>query len=239
MKSEHLLYRILRRCKQSILNPTIVDNIRTPFIELPRHIFLNDESMQSYDIIFGLGYRFSGQSDFIIENYTISNSIERFTLLSHSLSLTKNPLSIHKYCTSGLRSLINKRCIFVECITYCNGMYGRFMIMVSLGIGCTVWYGLVPGIPQINPTHEIFTPIFTYSDFLNGDYYPQGFRKISFIEDKDLLTTVTAAAYEKPFSDIQIPANGPIFQAVSLGIMIAIFITVGFIDTMTIQELVV
>lgn len=31
--------------------------------------------------------------------------------------------------------------VLVEAFTYNNGYYGRFLILVKLGIGCTVWYG--------------------------------------------------------------------------------------------------
>ena len=39
----------------------------------------------------------------------------------------------------------------------------------------------------------------------------------------------TAFANEVPFTNINIPANGPVLTAVGLGVMIAIFITLGIV----------
>jgi hypothetical protein len=52
------------------------------------------------------------------------------------------------YCYKGrgLRSLLkmdNYRCL-IEVLTFVNGKLGRFVILVSLGIGCTVWYKFHP-----------------------------------------------------------------------------------------------
>ena len=33
--------------------------------------------------------------------------------------------------------------LLVEVI--CYGRYGRILVLVCLGIGCTAWYGVVPG----------------------------------------------------------------------------------------------
>lgn len=93
------------------------------------------------------------------------------------------PHRLSSYCSSevGLRSFVNKEYtpILVEIITSSKYRYGRFFVLVCLGIGCTVWYGFVPGSPEHAPAGELFTPLETYNQFYNMEYNQPGLHKIN------------------------------------------------------------
>nr|GLL19006.1 hypothetical protein A4A49_51439 [Ipomoea trifida] len=101
------------------------------------------------------------------------------------------------YCSSGagLRSFVNENLnkILVEVITYCDGSYGRFLVLVSLGIGCTVWYRYAPGSVYSAPEGGVFTPFNTYSSFFDALYDAPNFRKIHFLERNDISESVANA----------------------------------------------
>lgn len=184
------------------MNPSIVEKVRAPFIEVPRNIFTDSSSSHSYDLIMGLGFRFlPGQSNFLQHELRLPSSFDRLSFISNSLGLSRSPLSALTYYSSGLRSLIadGSSKILVEVITYSNGWYGRFLVLVSLGIGCTVWYGLVPGTSLHAPDTNLFATFDSYDPFLNMDYHPIGFRRVCFVESKDVSASVTAAyAHSQP-----------------------------------------
>jgi len=229
----------IRSCKQSILNPSIIEKLRAPFIDLPRNFI---ESINSYDIIMGLGFRFHpGQSQFLQHELKLPKSFDRLSFLSNSLGLSYNSRALNAdslYSIScsgaGLRGLVTEgnyySKILVEVITYYNGWYGRFLVLVSLGIGCTVWYGYAPGSSLQAPDVSLFAPIDSYDPFFNMEHYAPGFHRVGFVERYDVSASVESAfVNEPPFADITIPANGPVLKAVGLGVMVVFFLAVGLV----------
>ncbi|KAL0302647.1 UNVERIFIED_CONTAM: hypothetical protein Scaly_3025700 [Sesamum calycinum] len=132
----------------------------------------------------------------------------------------------------GLRGLANDQLgklpsFLVDVISHYNGRYGRFIILVSLGIGCTVWYNYVPGSSFTAPTGDLFAHLDSYDHFFDDSYTQPNLNKVNFIETVDVSDTVDSAfSKELPFTDISIPASCPALKAVGLGLMIAVFLSV-------------
>ena len=232
----------LRSWTHSLWSQLIIEQLRAPFIELPRHLM--DSSFNSYDIFMGLGFRFlPGQFQFLNQELQLPESFERLYLINNSLGLSYNSRAISAQlllpfsCAgAGMRGLITDGFtkILVEVITYYNGRYGRFLVHVCLGIGCTVWYGFEPGTANQAPVDGLFTPLDSYDPFFEMNYYAPGFRRVSFVERNDVSATVeTAFGNDLPFSEIIIPANGQVLKAVSLGVMVAFFLAVGLVPNVS------
>ncbi|KAL0292816.1 UNVERIFIED_CONTAM: hypothetical protein Sangu_3250300, partial [Sesamum angustifolium] len=208
-----------------------IELLRAPFIEVPKEYI--EKSLQKYDISLGFGFRFlPGQEDFIIQSLQLPQSFDRLSFLSRSLGLLK---SATRHCHTGfsysiagvgLRGLANDQLgklpsFLVDVISHYNGRYGRFIILVSLGIGCTVWYNYVPGSSFTAPTGDLFAHLDSYDHFFDDSYT---LNKVNFIETVDVSDTVDSAfSKELPFTDISIPASCPALKAVGLGLMIAVF----------------
>lgn len=73
---------------------------------------------------------------------------------------------------AGLRGLINEKLtkVIVEVITYANGYYGRFVVLVCMGVGCTVWFALAPGSGNLPPVGYPFTPFDSYDPFFHMEH---------------------------------------------------------------------
>lgn len=233
-------HRFLRCWRHSILSPSIIEKIRAPFIAIPRHFM--DLSSFPYDISMGFGFRFlPGQSQFLAQELQLPESFDRLSLLSNSLGLSYNCRAHHvqslfSFSSSGagLRGLVNERYtkILVEVVTYLDGRYGRFLVLVCLGIGCTVWYSFVHGSPHHAP--EGFAPLDSYDPFFNMDHYAPGLRRVGFVERNDVSASVESALVnELPFAEITIPASGPVLKAVGLGVMVAFFLAVGIVPNVS------
>lgn len=227
----------------SLLSKSIIEKVQAPFIEFPRH-FMDSLSFESYNLYINLGFRFHpGQSNFLINELKFPKCFDRLSLLSNSLGLSYNirplnELSLFPYSSSGagMRSLVTDGYskILVEVITYYEGWYGRFLVLVSLGIGCTVWYGYAPGSPYHAPDVSLFTPFESYDSFFDMNYYAPGFRRVGFVEINDVSASVESAfGNEPPFADIEIPASGPVLKAVGLGVMVAFFLAVGLVPNVS------
>lgn len=186
----------------------------------------------------GLGFRFTpGQTQFLHNELKLPESFDRLSLISNSLGLSYNRVpakSLVSFSSSGvgLRGLLNDQLtkILVEVITYYNGRYGRFLVLVCLGIGCTVWYGFAPGVAHQPPEGNLFAPLESYASFFNMDYYEPSLHRVYFLERNDVTPSVELAmGNEHPFSEIRIPASGPVLTAVGLGVMVAFFLAVGIV----------
>lgn len=96
---------------------------------------------------------------------------------------------------AGLRGLVPKELtkILVEVITYHEGMYGPFLVLVCLGIGCTAWYGFAPGTADRPSDSCLFTPFDSYDPFFQMEYYAPGFRRVAFVDRSDLSASVVSA----------------------------------------------
>lgn len=238
------LHRLIRLGgDQPFFNESISRQIKAPFIELPRHI-VEYLSHKTYDVRLGLGFRFfPGQSQFLNHELNLSESFDQLVFLRKSLGLYQSKLSLqtmYHFCRAGAglrgiatEGLSNK--ILVEVLSYFNGFYGRFIILYYVGVGCTVWYGFAPGNPTFAPDSSLFAPIASYEPFLNMDYevpFQLGFSKMTFLETVEsggVSASVESAMASEPFAEVTIPANGPVLMAVSVSVMLAVFMATGII----------
>lgn len=237
-------HSFLRSWTHSLWNQPIIEQLRAPFMDLPRHFI--ESSFQSYNILMGLGFRFlPGQSEFLHHELMLPESFDRLSFLSNSLGLSSHigalPAALLFTFSSsggGLRGLVTSNevtKILVEVITHYDGRYGRFLVNVCLGVGCTVWYGFVPGtVPSHAMENSLFSPFDSYDPFFFMDHYEPGFRRVSFVERNDVSASVESAfGNEHPFAEIQIPASGNVLKAAGLGVMVSFFLAVGIVPNIS------
>ncbi|XXG68939.1 hypothetical protein AAC387_Pa06g1921 [Persea americana] len=118
----------------------------------------------------------------------------------------------------------------VEVITYYDGRYGHFLVLVCLSVGCTVWYDFAFGSAHQVPEGWLLAPFDSYEPFFDMDYYASGYRRVGFIEGNDVSASVELAfGNEHPFAEITIPSSGLVLKAVGLGVMVAFFLAVGLV----------
>lgn len=80
------LLRFLRSYTHSHRCQSIINQLRAPFIELPRHYM--DSSFKSYDINMGFGFRFlPGLSQFLLQELKMPGSFEKLSFLKRSIIL--------------------------------------------------------------------------------------------------------------------------------------------------------
>jgi len=189
-----------------------------------------------------LCYRFMpNQTTFLWHHFVVSKSLKnRLTKICNSIGLTTSncipyyvpEVIVYSRLGNGLRSLVNQNDdkVVVELLSFDKGKYGRIVILVSMGVSCTVWYLFVPGVADVAPPLDLFPRFESYRDFLNPDNHFDWFRKFCFIErtyktDEIFMTLEN----ELPFSDINIPATGSKRIAVGLGFMIGVFLAMGIV----------
>lgn len=209
-----------------------------------------------------LCYRFlPGHSDYINHEFHINNQIvDRLKYISNTVRLSYNrvPFSVPELFPytrkgAGISSLVNEKYdkVLVEVITFLNGEYGRFILLVSMGVSCTVWYIFGPGMYDIAPSTEIIPRVLSLDQFFQVDHHYDQFHKVCFLEQKSL-TGEVLSAFENvfPFSEIDIPANSNVNVpsnsnvsasnvnesinlrvAVGLGLMVAVFLAMGIVPT--------
>lgn len=142
----------------------------------------------------------------------------------------------------------------IEFITYYKGMYGRLIILVSFGVGCTVWYTFQPGVPEVAPPGILVPPIeLPYDSFKNVSFNLAPFKKISYVEYK-YITDHVLSAFENvyPFTEINLPSIYPdsinsdgsnpddgsnARVALGLGIIVAAFLAMGMMSYSSLPEL--
>lgn len=240
-----MINRFLHSCRHSLWSKHLIEQIRAPIIEVP-HRILSSSLFDSYNIRMGLGFRFvPGQSQFLLKELQLPQSFDRLSFLSDSLGLPYNSvhlssfsLSPYSYEFAGLRGLVadghSFTKILVEVITHYEGMYGRFLVLVTLGLCCTVWYTFAPGSCLDAPNSGLFGRLEAYDAFLNMDSYVPGFSRVVFVERNDVSETVVSALRnDLPFAEITIPASGNVLKAVGLGVMVAFFLAVGLVPNVT------
>ncbi|KAL3646616.1 hypothetical protein CASFOL_009583 [Castilleja foliolosa] len=178
------------------------------------------------------------------------SSLSGLSPLSGLSSLAgKSPLPFSPLSNHSLKKKIAEKAsaiysrIWIEAITYHNGYYGRFLILVQLGLKCTVWYGFHPGDALSIPTDALlFHPIDSYDRFL---YQPEihvqpGFEKLTLIENDENILPKLAEAFtrEKPLIDIKIPnASGSVCMSVGLGLAIVILLSLGINPSADLNEI--
>lgn len=188
----------------------------------------------------GVCYRYPGKSDFKyyefdLFNYDfmyLSTICKSLSLLYNRSSLNLYRMRVHSWKGCSLRSVLMndmeiEKPYLIELLTYFEGFYGRFIILVSLGIGCTVWYAFYPGMHDQPPLNAINFPI-DYEDFYQIDYRTPRFNRVSFVETNDVRNDVDMAFNNvHPFVEINIPSIGDKNKSFRLGLMVAFFMTIG------------
>lgn len=215
----------------------LMRHTQSAFLSLPPHIL--GMTHQSKDFILNLGFRILPEQVEYIQRelFLEQNYKERLKDVKRSLGLTLSWESLSqraalKYNTavSNADRLYNR--LLIEVITFNSGLYGRYFILVHLGVGCTVWYGFCPGHEDSLP---VYSSLFSEDiDFTKFIHYPEthvqpGFLKIEFQENVENLLPVLAETYQnvKPFKDLNLPQSGFTLMACALGLTIAVFLSLG------------
>lgn len=229
--SKDILDRFIRNMKKPDFTHNLLDRTKSCFMDIP-HSLCSIPS-KSAELFLTLGYRFCpGQVEFLIKNLRLPNSADSLISFKDRLGLTLESLPTMALIPyNNVSSLFSR--ILVEAITYNNGYYGRFLVLVEFGLKCTVWYGFVSGNAQSLPVDGLlFSPIECYDPFImHPEIHVQpGFDKITLIENESNILPTLASAFtqEKPFVDINIPnASGSVLMGVSLGLAIVVLLSLG------------
>ena len=121
--------------------------------------------------------------------------------------------------------------ILVEVLTESSGYLGRYLALVILGVGCTVWYVVEPA-PMIDtPVSSILGNVFTYENFTDLNYRPPWFQVAKFLETGDVSSPVESVVNDSTLIELTIPASGPVLTAVGLGIMLSFSLAAGLVPT--------
>lgn len=127
---------------------------------------------------------------------------------------------------------ISSKKILVEAFTQYDGRVGRILVLVCLGVGCTAWYKFTPGSFIHNEIMaSMLEPLRAYDPFFNMDYSPINWGKATLVEKDASALVISELMNENPFhlTEEEIPASGPVFKAVAVGLMVAFFLTAGLI----------
>lgn len=226
----------------------IVNLTHTSLLLMPRGLL---ECLSTNKVFMGLAYRYKpGQTEFVKDDMLIPTSLDRLQLLREKLglSVSKNrSSSIRDLCTfthqDGIRSVIdaNYSKNFIEVITLLNGTFCRILVLTT-GIGCTVWYGFSPCIDGTVPP-ELFAPIVSYDPFFNVDHLAPNFHSAEInVNDNVSETIKDAFTSVPPLDEVKTPQeiSGNVLRNVGLGIIIAVLITTGVLtitpDPVDIQQ---
>ncbi|XP_022159425.1 uncharacterized protein LOC111025849 [Momordica charantia] len=241
--------RIMERfksMKHSQFTRQVMDLTKLPFIDIPKTV--TDLTSNSTSYILSLGFRFMpGQSDFLLKNLRLPETLDGLKGLRDQLGLTlakdsltnRGTLKFEGFSSIHAKGSLLMNRVLLEAITYNSGFYGRFLVLAQIGVGCTVWYGFVPGDGNIPPLLDdsvisLFSPIENYEQFFyNPDSYVHpGFSKMTLMENQENTISALSTAYtsEKPFQDIKIAIsnnNSNLLLGITLGLVIVVLISVG------------
>lgn len=125
------------------------------------------------------------------------------SFIGHRFRITNSILGRLKYACESLgleriltpqedsRNYIPKHRKLVEVLTSYQGCYGHFLVLVTFGVGCTVWYttglnlqDIVPPTEMLNPEIRSELPEIKYGFFCRDDYDHNNFDKVTYLETK-------------------------------------------------------
>lgn len=218
------------------------------------------QSSTDTDEILALDFRFfPEQIPFIKNEFTISKEVNQ--MLMHVFT----SLGLEKMVRTAPEMLLNTRyrggihhvleetgaCTststpfqkVMEFVTYYKGMHGRLIILVSFGIGCTVWYTFNQ---DFNHLETLFSEKIPYQSFMNVNFKKLPLHKMSYVEYK-YITDQVLSAYENvyPFTEINLPSiypdslNSDVSNpddgsnarvALGVGIIVAVFLAMGLMS---------
>lgn len=98
--------------------------------------------------------------------------------------------------------------ILGEVLTNSNGMVCMFLVLVCLGIGCTIWYEFAPGSADHAPASDIFSSVDSYDPFFKFKWILISLTFVGFVLLKETTLLNRAFVNEHPFDEIEIPAIG-------------------------------
>jgi hypothetical protein len=209
--------------------------------------------------LMGLYYRFFPEhTRFIGSEFRITKRVKnRLEHLSNSIGFSSNIVDfsvsdffVYTPLGRGLRSLVTDSTVskkVIEVLTFFNGVYGRLIILVSIGAGCTIWYTFVPGVAEIAPPELYLPRVISYNTFLDVNHQLPPLHKLCFLQTKYITGEVLSALESVyPFTEIPIP-NAPdaIPNAldsrivIGLGIMVAVFLAIGIVPHISTSSLTV
>lgn len=242
---------ILNRFKSSKsitpLTRKIMEFTQKPFMDIPQSVpsSVRDMDSNANDSHFSLGFRFMpGQEQYAVTELKMPKTYAGLKGLRDKIGLTLSRDSLSEKATLKLANLSGLKAkgealldrVLLEAITYNEGYYARFVILVQIGVGLTIWYGYAPGDPHEIPIaigeSTLFSPITNYEPFFYNPevYVHEGFQKMILMDNKEQTLATLANAYtvEKPFSEITIPDSKSNFKvAICLGIVVIVLLTAG------------
>ena len=223
--------------QREFIEPTSLTNENSLNLALSG-MSLSDSNLMSLYFRF-----FPEHTRFIGTEFRITNTLKKKLVhLCNSIGISSSivpfstsSLFIYSRLGCGLRSLITESQVpkkVVEVLTYLNGKYGRLIILVSIGVGCTVWYTFVPGVPDTPPLEVYIPRVISYYSFHDVDYELPPLQKLCFIEKKYIAGEVLSAFDNVyPFKEIPIPNNYDARIPIGLGIMVAVFLAMGILPS--------
>jgi hypothetical protein len=202
---------------------TFIESLRAPFA--PADFLIP----AAHGIKLGVGFRFTpGQQKFLFRELMLPVYLDKLLVFSGELGLTyyTAPLNPSAIPVHGIGDLVesDRNKVLIEVLTDGVGKYGRILVLVILGVGCTTWFSFIPHGTDIGST---FQPFDDYAPFFNDQYVTPGFDKCRFVETQNVSRNVGTLMQNPPFTELEIPANGYMLKAVGLGVMIAIFVALG------------
>lgn len=171
---------------------------------------------------------------YVFSSISLSSTMVRFS---------STDLFLNTRLRGGLHNLLQGNTTIykkvIEVLTYYKGKYGRFIILISLGVGCTVWYTFLPGVAESAPPELLLPRVISYDSFKNVDYTFFPFKKLSYVEYKYITDNVLSAIENVyPFSEIDLPTNPDARVAIGLGLIVAVFLSMGMMSSSPSLELV-
>lgn len=169
------------------------------------------------------------QHSFIGHRFRITN-----TILGR-LKYACESLGLERILTPDSRNYIPKHRKLVEVLTSYQGCYGHFLVLVTFGVGCTVWYttglnlqDIVPPTEMLNPEIRSELPEIKYGFFCRDDYDHNHFDKVTYLETKKVSKEVFKSI-DHLFPEMDIPGCDSTRTAIGLGILISLFFATGLL----------
>lgn len=217
---------LLTDLQQSLTSP--------PLPEYPR----TDDMMGFYLRFFPESTHFQGYEFRITEEVKrmLMYVFSSISLSSSMVRFSSTDLFLNTRLRGGLHNLLQGNTTIykkvIEVLTYYKGKYGRFIILISLGLGCTVWYTFLPGVAESAPPELLLPRVISYDSFKNVDFSLDPFKKLSYVEYKYITDQVLSAIENVyPFSEIDLPTNPDARVAIGLGLIVAVFLSMGMMSS--------
>lgn len=180
--------------------------------------------------------------DLVFTPHQLDLFIKKCQSVGLGLSRYRRDLSIDTVCESSsigrgiklilldFQSDIPVTKVIVELFTQGPIYYGRYIALVILGLGCTVWYVVEP-VSTANDTviagGDVLNQALKMDNFTHLDYQAPGFNVAKYVEVGDVSAVVESVMKEKPLTDLNIPVSGLVLKAVGLGLMLALAVAIG------------